>query len=661
MYNYPESKEQEQIITFGTNTVIDKFEWLRDSTNKEVIEYTKKQNDFTDDYFEKHIETYNHNYQIMKEHSNIYTYIDAEQYFGDIIATKQYKNGNREIVILDKQLNTIKVLENINNIKGMQIISAIPNPTQKDTCILFVLKDKEERTSGIVYQIENNKIIAELPLTFSIAWSNDGRYAYYCTAKHRQDGTIENTLRQYDITDNTDTEIYTYSGHAAYGMVEVMDNNGVYVKFAVDYQSSYDIILENQKIYEIGYDGYKRAYVGQIKDKYIFLTDKDAPMGKLVIVDKNYDFKNTSTYIKEREEQLEEAYFNNGKIICIYSHIASNTICVYDENKDPHFIKLPCEYGTVTLNNREIKNNKPLINYSSFNIPTCILELNIENYEANLLNKNQEQNPKSVDVKLLKIKAQDNTDIMAYVVHKKELKITGDNKALIYGYGGYNAINNILDEAADFDIRQWIENDGIYIHAIIRGGGEFGENWHKGGWKENKINCFNDFCDIAEEIIKRGYTNPNRLAAYGISNGGLLMTAIATRRPELFKCIIASVPHTDMLGFCYDDRGPMYITEYGDPRDPKMFEYLKSYSPYHNIKKDTKYPSMYIQTGEMDNNVPSYHAKKFATKMQKLQNKQPILLRTLPFGSHDRGKGEWFIKTLSEINTFIEIELDKNY
>ena len=125
----------------------------------------------------------------------------------------------------------------------------------------------------------------------------------------------------------------------------------------------------------------------------------------------------------------------------------------------------------------------------------------------------------------------------------------------------------------------------------------------------------------------------------------------------MFGCVIASVPQTDLLGFVYDDRGPMYITEYGDPREDDMFEYMKSYSPYHNVRENTAYPGIYIQAGAMDNNVPAYHAKKFAARMQRLQGERPVLLRVLPYGSHDRGVGEYFQRTIAEMRTFIDIEL----
>lgn len=157
----------------------------------------------------------------------------------------------------------------------------------------------------------------------------------------------------------------------------------------------------------------------------------------------------------------------------------------------------------------------------------------------------------------------------AYLVRRKDVTRNGSNRALFYGYGGYNASNYVASSACGMSIVKWLEEGGVYVHCIIRGGGEYGEEWHRGGWKDNKKNVFRDFCDIVEGVIADKWTNPSKTAICGLSNGGLLMTALITGRPELFGCVIASVPQTDLLGFVYDDRGSMYITEYGDPREDR--------------------------------------------------------------------------------------------
>jgi prolyl oligopeptidase len=214
------------------------------------------------------------------------------------------------------------------------------------------------------------------------------------------------------------------------------------------------------------------------------------------------------------------------------------------------------------------------------------------------------------------------------------------------------------ERISGLQIARWARNGGIYVQCNLRGGSEYGPKWHEDGMMMSKRHCYEDFIGVAEEIIRLGWTSPEKLAICGCSNGGLLMSALVTMRPDLWGCVLDSVPHTDMIHFVEDDRGPMYITEYGNPRESKeMFEYLLSYSPYHNVK-EVAYPPVYIQTGELDNNVPPYHGKKFAARMQALNTSDnPILLRVLAEGSHDRGRGDAYWQTIAEMQLFLKYAL----
>ena len=188
-------------------------------------------------------------------------------------------------------------------------------------------------------------------------------------------------------------------------------------------------------------------------------------------------------------------------------------------------------------------------------------------------------------------------------------------------------------------------------------GNEYGLRWHDAGRFKNKINCFNDYIDIAEWLISEGYTRREKLAISGESNGGLLVTACVTMRPDLFGCAVASVAHTDMIRFRFDARGPMYTYEYGDPDKPEFFDYMLSYSPYHNIKK-TEYPPIYLHVGERDNNVPTYHSKKFLAKLRHMKtDSNPALLHSDPLASHDRGSGDGLYLTSAQMRIFLYTNL----
>ena len=263
-------------------------------------------------------------------------------------------------------------------------------------------------------------------------------------------------------------------------------------------------------------------------------------------------------------------------------------------------------------------------------------------------------------VERIDVPARDGATLSAYLVRRRDVRPTGKIPTLFYGYGGYNNVlaPDFTNKFIGLDVSDWAMRRGLYVHCILRGGGERGPRWHEAGMLANKPNVFHDFIDIVAHVQELGWTSPEHSALCGGSNGGLLVTAALTQAPDLVRCVVASVPHTDMLRFVHDDRGPMYITEYGDPRDPALFETMRDYSPYHNVEPGRTYPALLVQTGELDNNVPPYHGKKFAARMQaEASSKHPVLLRVLARGAHDRGEGGIYYATVAEMQCFIEHEL----
>lgn len=657
MYNYPAAERKQQEVKYGKHCVSDVYEWMRDASSQDTILFTDEQNMFTDQYFmdyQSRLEKYVNEQQVLNRNL---MYREIVRTDGRITALGVYNDGISQSVLLNEDFTVKEVITDSDFIEGAHVHGISPNPACGYLYILHILRDKAERTSALVYDIRSRKVLAELKETFSVRWSSCGKYVYYCKAEHRKDGTIENALCRYCVGTKEDAALYTHQGHAAYGSVYPMDEGGVVVNFAVDYHACDVVIYEDENhITEIPYDGNARIYIGTNADRHYFITDEDALLGKIVTIEKGNGFHTKETYIEETDEKISQAGMHCGKVICVYEKAGSQSMCVYDEERHRHDIKLPCAYGKIDIASQEFHSDRPLFSYESFSVPANIMELNLENYTANIV---YESGTACEDVteELTYYTSYDGTCLPAYIIRKNHVQKNGENKTLFYGYGGYNATNYVSAQACGITIANWIEAGGIYVHCIIRGGGEFGEDWHRSGWKENKKNVFDDFCSIVEGVINDGWTKPARIAVCGASNGGLLMTALITRRPDLFGCVIASVPQTDLLGFVYDDRGSMYITEYGDPREDDMFEYMKSYSPYHNIRENITYPGIYIQAGAMDNNVPAYHAKKFAAEMQRLQGERPVLLRILPYGSHDRGTGEYFHRTIAEMRTFIDIEL----
>jgi prolyl oligopeptidase len=254
----------------------------------------------------------------------------------------------------------------------------------------------------------------------------------------------------------------------------------------------------------------------------------------------------------------------------------------------------------------------------------------------------------NIDVKQVWYKSKDGTSVPMFVVHRKGLPLDGNRPALLTGYGGFNlpSLPAFSSVAA-----WWVETGGVYALANMRGGGEFGESWHKAGMFEKKQNVFDDFIAAAEWLIQNKYTRSARLGIQGGSNGGRLMGAMMTQRPDLFGAIVCGAPLPDMLRFHKMSVGAWWTAEYGSADDPTQFAYLYKYSPYHNVKKGTNYPAIMFVSGDFDTRVDPAHARKMTAMMQAANaSGNPILLRYDTKGGHSG---------IANVNKTVEEQVDQ--
>ena len=275
--------------------------------------------------------------------------------------------------------------------------------------------------------------------------------------------------------------------------------------------------------------------------------------------------------------------------------------------------------------------------FSSFATPGTTYRYNLATGVSTIFRKSlAKMNPDDYEVKQVFCKSKDGTMVPLFITHKKGLKLDGTNPTLLYGYGGFN-----ISLSPTFSIRMlaWMEMGGVYAQACMRGGGEYGEDWHQGGTKLKKQNVFDDFIGCAEWLIANKYTQTPKLAIHGGSNGGLLIGAVMTQRPELFGACLPAVGVMDMLRFHQFTAGRFWVDDYGSPDDPKMLPALLAYSPYHNLKKGTKYPATLITTGDHDDRVVPGHSFKFAAELQYDQGgPAPVLIRIETRAGHGGGK-----------------------
>ncbi|MFO0083949.1 MAG: prolyl oligopeptidase family serine peptidase [Phycisphaerales bacterium] len=379
-----------------------------------------------------------------------------------------------------------------------------------------------------------------------------------------------------------------------------------------------------------------------VGDTMFMQTTINAPNGRIVAVDlHNPDMANWREVVPERKDAVIEGMsLARGMIVVTFMKDVQSRIEMFDfAGKSLGEVPLPGigTAGIVTEDDR----TEAFLTFESYNEPNSIYRIDLTNpAQRSLWERPQVPvDPSIAEVKQLWFKSKDGTRVPMFVVHKKGLKLDGNNPTILNGYGGFN-----ISEQPGFSrtLFPWLEAGGVFAVANIRGGGEFGDAWHRAGMLGSKQNTFDDFIAAAEHLIKEKYTSPERLGIVGGSNGGLLIGAVVTQRPDLFRAAICAVPLLDMLRYERFLMARYWVPEYGDPQNAEHFAWLRAYSPYQNIKPGTRYPSVLFTTGENDTRVHPMHARKMAAAMQAAtasdQNDRPILLWVDRDSGHGAGK-----------------------
>lgn len=381
---------------------------------------------------------------------------------------------------------------------------------------------------------------------------------------------------------------------------------------------------------------------GIVGDTMYMLTTVDHPNGRVVAVDLNSPSKaNWRELVAERKEPITGVSIAKGILAVEYLKNASSAIELFDfSGKALGTLKLP-GIGSAGLSTSEDR-TEAYLTFTSFNYPTSIFRVDLSKPEAEpeLWERPAVPvDPSTVEVKQEWYSSKDGTKVPMFIVHKKGLRLDGKNPTILYGYGGFKISLTPTFSATLF---QWFDAGGVYAVPNLRGGGEFGDAWHQAGMLDKKQRVFDDFIGAAEHLISAGYTNPSKLAIRGGSNGGLLTGAMVTQRPDLFKAVLILVPLLDMVRYQDFLMAKYWVPEYGSSVNKEQFEFIKAYSPYHNIKQGTKYPAVLITAGENDSRVHPLHARKMAAALRAAsasdQEQNPILLWVDRDAGHGQGK-----------------------
>jgi prolyl oligopeptidase len=380
------------------------------------------------------------------------------------------------------------------------------------------------------------------------------------------------------------------------------------------------------------------TFIDNVGTRFYFRTDLDAPRGRIMAIDiARPGRKDWQEIVPQAPERLQSASLVNEQLVVSYLRDARDEIRLFDrEGKAGGAVELP-GLGTVSGFRGKRADTETFYSFTSFTTPSTIYRYDLTTGRSSVFRQPKvDFEPADYETRQVFYHSKDGTRVPMFITHKKGLELNGRNPTLLYGYGGFDIS---LTPAFSVATVVWMEMGGVYAVPNLRGGGEYGKEWHEAGIKLRKQNVFGDFIAAAQWLLDNKYTSSSKLAISGGSNGGLLVGACLTQRPELFKAALPAVGVLDMLRFNKFTRGWAWTSDYGSPEDPAEFKALYAYSPYHNLKPGVKYPSTLVTTGDHDDRVVPAHSFKFAARLQEMQaGKNPVLIRIETRAGHGAGK-----------------------
>lgn len=402
------------------------------------------------------------------------------------------------------------------------------------------------------------------------------------------------------------------------------------------------------------------TFLGNDGPVFFFHTNRDAPKNRVVGIDLRRPSPELWTEIvPEGEEMLESASFVGGHFVGQYLKDARSLIRVFDRDGAPlREVDLP-GIGTAAGFGGKGDDPETFYAFQSYTVPPTLYRYDVASGESSVYRDTRvDVRPEDYETVQVFFTSKDGTRVPMFITHRRGLAKDGQNPTLLYGYGGFNA-----SETPSFSVPRlvWLELGGVFAHANLRGGGEYGEEWHKAGTKLRKQNVFDDFIAAAEYLVSEGYTSPEKLAVQGGSNGGLLVGAVITQRPELFGAALPAVGVLDMLRYHVPSlNARQWSSDYGLSENEDEFRALLGYSPYHNVREGTCYPPTLVTTADRDDRVVPWHSFKFGAALQHAQGcDNPILVRVETRAGHGAGKPTWMrIEEVADAWAFLKRALE---
>jgi prolyl oligopeptidase len=675
-FEYPKTRKVDHVDTYHGVAVADPYRWLEDDNSAETAAWVEAQNKLTFSYLDKIPFR-----KAMRDRVvalNDYEKLSAPSRKGQyVFFSKNVGLQDHSVLYIQKGMN------------GKPEVLLDPNTWSADKTVRLGAfapsKDAKYAVYGISrsgsdwqeYKVMELATKTTLPDSVNwvkvsgVAWHGDGFYysRYPEPEKGKEKASINENHQVYFHKIGTpqaqDTLVYDDKDNPQrFHTIETTEDerfavltisergkgkngNAVFVRDLSRGEKEFTPVFA-----EIGDDTF--GVIDNIDDKLMVVTNKKAPNERVVLVDpKQPAEENWKTVLAEKAEPLQGASTAGGKLFATYLKDVTTKAHVYSlDGKLENEVALP---GPGVAGGFGGNRDDTFVFYSfnSLNTPPTIFRYDIPTKKTSVFRKPKVPgyDPSLFETKQVFYTSKDGTKVPMFLVHKKGLKLDGNNPTLLYAYGGFNVVQSPTFSAARLAL---LEQGFVYANANIRGGGEYGETWHQAGTKLKKQNVFDDFIAAAEWLIASKYTSTPKLAIQGGSNGGLLVGAVLNQRPELFGVAIPQVGVMDMLRFHKFTIGWNWVADYGSSDNPEEFKALHAYSPLHNIRKDGKYPATLITTADHDDRVVPAHSFKYAATIQELaRTDKPILIRIDTKSAHGAVNLTKQLETTADIYTFI--------
>ena len=678
-FAYPQAKKLDVVDDYHGTKIADPYRWMEDLDSADVKEWVDAENKITFAYLESIPSRENIKERLTKLW-NYERYGTPSRYGNRYFFSKNDGLQNQSVLYVTESLDSEpRVLLNPNELSVDGTI-ALAGTFITDDGKLMAYSLAEAGSDWNEIRVRNVDTGEDLPdlikwVKFSGAsWTKDNEGFYYSRYNEPTGDKLEETnffqkvfYHKLGTPQSADKLIYDRPDQKEWGFSAGVTDDGRYLVISINVGTERknrvyykDLSVTDSPVVPL-LDDFDAQYnfVDNNGPVFWFQTDLDAPRGRVIAIDTSEPQRdNWKELIPQSEDTLNGVGTIGGMFVTNYMHDVKTQIKLFDLGGQlVREVKLP-GIGTAGGFGGKRTDTETFYAFTSMAYPTTIFRYDVKTGDSTVFKRPAiDFDPEQFEVKQVFYNSKDGTRIPMFITHKKGVKLDGTNPTMLYGYGGFDV--SLLPY---FSVARlvWLEMGGVYAMANIRGGGEYGKEWHDAGRLKVKQNCFDDFIAAAEWLIANKYTCKEKLAISGASNGGTLVGACMTQRPDLFGACLPDVGVLDMLRFHKFTIGWAWVSDYGSPEDPEMFPTLRAYSPLHNIKPGVEYPATLITTADHDDRVVPSHSFKFAATLQAAQGgKEPILIRIETRAGHGGGKPTTkLIEEIADMYAFLTRALD---